>query len=199
MSIDWKAVHERLANNRAIIERELQYTPDEIKRILIARAKTLAQHSAVSHAAGETLDVLEFKLAYENYGIELPFIQEVLPLKSLTPIPGTPPFVVGIINVRGQVFSVLDLKKIFELPEKGLSDSNKVIIIRYNGAEFGILTDTVVGIRTIQNVEIQTSLPTLTGVRQEYLKGITREQLILLDASKLLTDKTLTVNQVDLR
>lgn len=194
MNIDWNAIHARLENNRAIIEREFQYAPEEVKKILTARAKSLARHSSAPQATGGLLNVLEFRLAYENYAIELPFVQEVLPLKSLTPLPGTPPFIVGIINVRGQVFSVLDLRKIFELPEKGLSDFNKVIIVKYNGAEFGIIADAVIGISTILNADIQASLPTLTGVRQKYLKGITREHLVLLDATQLLTDKTLAVN-----
>ena len=115
------------------------------------------------------------------------------PLGNFTPLPGTPPFVLGIINVRGEVRSVIDIKKFFELPEKGLSDLNKVIIVHGRDMEFGILADAVIGVRSLRLAEIQPTLPTLTGVRQEYLKGVTHERLAILDGAKLLSDRKMTV------
>ena len=198
MDIAWKEIYDRLAASRAAIERESTRSSKDIRKILKARARVLAQEPADRHAAGETMDVLEFRLANESYCVELSYIQEVWPLKALTPVPGSPAFVLGIINVRGQVFSVIDLKKFFELPEKGLSDLNKVIIVQHNGVAFGILADAIAGVRSIAVADIQPSLPTLTGIRQEYLKGVTREQKVLLDAERLLSDESLIVNETGL-
>jgi len=61
--------------------------------------------------------------------------------------------------------------------------------------EFGILADSIIGVRNILLSEIQTSLPTLTGIREEYLKGVTKEREIILDAGKLLSDKSIIVNE----
>jgi len=98
--------------------------------------------------------------------------------------------------VRGQILSVLDIKKFFELPEKGLTDLNKVIILSADGMEFGILADAIAGARTVAVGELQTSLPTLTGIREEYLMGITKDLTVILDAKKLLSDKSIVVHEL---
>ena len=138
---------------------------------------------------------MEFLLAYEKYGIESSYVREVYSLKELTPLPCTPLFVLGIINVRGQILSVIDIKKFFDLPEKGLADLNKVIILHSDSMEFGILADVMLGVRNVLLSELQPSLPTLTGIRQEYLKGITAERVVILDAEKLLSDKQIIIHE----
>jgi purine-binding chemotaxis protein CheW len=139
--------------------------------------------------------VVEFRLADEIYALECTYISEVYPLRSLTSIPGTPDFVLGIINIRGQIVSVIDLKKFFELPPKGLSDLTRVIVLKNGGMEFGILAEEVMGTTFIRSGEIQPPLPTLTGIRSDYLKGIAKNRLIVLDAPKLLSDEKIIVNQ----
>ena len=115
-------------------------------------------------------------------------------MRDLTPIPGTPPFVLGIINVRGRIVSILDIRKFFDLPEKGLTDLNKVLILNGHNMEFGLLADAVLGVRKIRANELQASLPTLTGIREQYLKGVTKERFVILDAEKLLADKKIIVH-----
>lgn len=170
-------------------------TPAGKKEILRARAMELARETADGSAAEETLEVVEFLLAQERYGIESSYIREIYPLKELTPVPGTPRFVLGIINVRGQILSVIDIKKFFDLPERGLSNLNKVIILRNDTMEFGILADLIVDVRSIPASQIQPSLPTLTGIREQYLKGVTREHLVILDADRLLSDEKVVVQE----
>jgi len=195
MAIDWNAIHLRLKSAAAALDRDVVSSSAEAGRILKARAQVLAREPEGEGADGGMIEILEFRLAYENYGIESSFVREVYPLKAYTPLPDVPSFVLGIINVRGQIFSVIDLKKFFELPDKGLGDLNKVIIVSSPILEFGILADALIGVRSIQANEIQPPLPTLTGIRQEYLKGIGRDQLVLLDAKKLLSDRNLIVHQ----
>ena len=123
------------------------------------------------------------------------WVTETFPLKELTPLPCTPTFVAGIINVRGRILSVIDIRKFFDLPEKGLTELNKVIIVHNAEMEFGILADEIIGTRTIPLAEVQLPLPTLTGIRGEYLRGVTRERTAILDGAKLLADKNLIVNE----
>ena len=117
------------------------------KQLLKARARKLARDNAKEKPAGESIEVVEFLLAYETYGIESSYVREICPLKELTPVPCTPPFVLGIINVRGQIISVIDMKIFFDLPEHGLTDLNKVIIVHDEKMEFGILADSILGVR----------------------------------------------------
>jgi purine-binding chemotaxis protein CheW len=128
--IDWDTVHRRLEAVQTTLERGWAPTLEEKKRILHARAQALARESVREEAAQGALEVVEFLLAYEKYGIESSYVREVYPIRELTPLPGTPPFVLGVTNVRGQILSVIDLKRFFDLPEKGLSDLKRVIIIR---------------------------------------------------------------------
>jgi len=138
--------------------------------------------------------LLEFRLAQERYALESRWVREVCPLKELTPLPCTPPFVLGIVNVRGRILPVLDLKKFFDLPEQGLPDLHRLILIRGNDLELGLLADVIVGLRSIPADSLQPSLPTLTGIRGDYLKGVTAERLVILDLARILADPKILVH-----
>jgi len=194
-TMEGSELNSRMEAARLAIEKGWEPDPDEKKKILKARAKALAQESKGKETAEIYIEVVEFLLAYEKYGIESSYVREIYPLKELTPMPCTPPFVLGVINVRGQILSVIDIKKFFDLPEKGLTDLNKVIILQSDRMEFGILADVVLGVRNVLLSELQPSLPTLTGIREDYLKGVTGEQVVILDAEKLLSDKKITVHE----
>jgi purine-binding chemotaxis protein CheW len=194
-TIDWKEVLRRLEAAQASVEQRLGPNTEGTKRVLKERAKTLAKEPKGEDKSGESIEVVQFQLAYERYGIESSYVREVYPLKELTPLPCTPAFVLGIINVRGQILSVIDLKKFFDLPEKGLTDLNKVVILHSEEMEFGVLADVILGTENILLSELQQSIPTLTGVREEYLKGVTPERVVILDAAKLLEDKRVIVHE----
>ncbi|MCL5288078.1 MAG: chemotaxis protein CheW [Acidobacteria bacterium] len=193
--VDWTAVRERIGAAMANLERASTDSPEEQRNALRTRAKTLAQPLEEKQWREEGVEVVEFLLAYERYGIETSYVREVYPLKELTALPGLPPFVLGIINLRGQILSVLDIKKFFDLPEKGLTDLNKVLVVRTGQMELGILADAILGVRVISPQDLQPSLPTLTGIRADYLKGVTKERLTVLDALKILTDKKIVVQE----
>lgn len=188
-------IYQRLEAVRLAIEQDFNAIVQKKQEILKKRAKVLAREPQKETTDETFLEVVEFQLEYENYAIETVYIREAYPLKELTPIPCTPPFVLGIINVRGQILSVLDLKEFFNLPEKGLTDMNKVIILHSGKMEFGILADAILGVRSIPLGDIQASLPTLTDIRAEYLKGVTAERLVILDAAKILSDKNIIVHE----
>jgi purine-binding chemotaxis protein CheW len=192
---DWSELHRRLETSRSAMQRRLNPSVEERRTILRARARLLAQEGKGDKELPQSpLEVVEFLLASEHYGIELTHIREIHALSEFTSLPGTPAFVLGLTNVRGQILSVIDIKKLFDLPEKGLTDLNKVIVVRTHQMELGILADAVLGVRTIALNEFRTSLPTLTGIRAEYLKGITKDPLVVLDMDKILSDEKIVVN-----
>ena len=168
--------------------------PNDARQILRARAQALARTPERAPVAGSSLELLEFRLAQERYALENRWVQGVCPLKELTPLPCTPPFVLGIVNVRGRILPVLDLKKFFDLPEQGLTDLHRLILVRDNHLELGLLADVIVGVRSLPLDSLQPSLPTLTGIRSDYLKGVTAERLVVLDLARILADPKIIVH-----
>jgi purine-binding chemotaxis protein CheW len=191
----WADLHRRLETSQSAIRQGLNPTLEEKRTILRARAQVLAQKSTGEERGQESfVEVVEFLLASEHYGIELTYIREIHLLSEFTPLPGTPAFVLGLTNVRGQILSVIDIKKLLDLPEKGLTDLNKVIVVRTDRMELGILADAVIGVRSVALNELQTSLPTLTGIRAEYLRGLTKDPLMILDIDRILSDENIVVD-----
>ena len=175
------------ADSARISERE--------KQVLHARAKELAREPRAAETAGNWIEVIEFELAGEAYALPLAQVCEVSLLKELTPVPCTPPFVLGIINLRGEIRTVIDLKKFFDLPEKGITDLNKIILIQNDGMQLGILADSIRGVRRIRLDDMQPALPTMTGIRADYLRGVTGDRLAVLDAARILSDQRILVDE----
>lgn len=191
----WTDLNARLARVQHESEREYGFSAGEKAQLLKERARALARKPTTQEESGERLEVIEFTLAHEKYAVESRQVLEVYPLRELTPLPCTPPFVLGIINVRGRMLSVIDLKQFFGLPQQGISELNRVIIAHSATMELGILADAITGVRKLPLTEIQPTLPTLTGVRAQYLLGITYERVVVLDLAKILSDETLIVQE----
>ncbi|MBI2748072.1 MAG: purine-binding chemotaxis protein CheW [Burkholderiales bacterium] len=193
--IDWREIRGRLEAAREASERGWLPGPEETKEILKARARALAREPRPAQEAADAIEVIEFVVGQERYAVESACVREIYPLNELTPLPCTPPFVLGVVNVRGQILSVIDVKKFFDLPEKGLTDLNKVVVLHSESMEFGVLADRVAGTRVVPLRELQPSLPTLTGIREEYLRGVTADRTVILDAGKLLSDPKIVVHE----
>ncbi len=167
----------------------------DVRKVLRKRAEALARKPEEEKALGEYVDTVAFRLADEKYAVEVSYVREVLRLKGLTPLPCTPPFVLGAINVRGQILSVIDPRKLFDLPEKALAEQDSVIIVHSGEMEFGILAEAILGVRSIALDELQPVLPTLEGVRGNYIKGLTADRTAVLDGFAILSDRQLVVEE----
>lgn len=194
-TIDWDAIQRRLASAKEDTERRLSGADQKSARLRAMRTQRLSTQLDAPRDPGELLQIIEFRIAWEEYAIESKYVREIYPIRELTELPGTPAFVKGIVSIRGRIISLVDLRKFFGLPDKGLSDLNKAIIIQNEEMEFGLLADNIVEVKTIPKSEIQAPLPTLTGIRQDYLRGIAQGRIVLLDAEKLLSDEGIVVHQ----
>jgi purine-binding chemotaxis protein CheW len=192
---DWEQLHRRLEASQTALQRKLTPSPEERQKILLSRARSLARGKAEAASPRQSMEVVEFILGPESYGIESRHIREVYPLTEFTPLPCTPPFVLGLVNMRGKILSVIDIKKLFDLPEKGLTDLNKVIVVHTDRMELGILADVILGVRSIPLQELELALPTLTGIREDYLLGITKGPMVVLDVTRILSDERILVNR----
>lgn len=195
--LDWAQLHRRLEASNAALKQRLTPSPEEKRKILHARARSLATSGkAEGTSAHLLLEVVEFVLGTEHYGIESCHIREIQPLSEFTPLPCAPPFVLGLVNVRGQILSIINIKKLFDLPEKGLTDLNKVIIVHTRHMELSVLADAILGVRSIPLDELHPALPTQTGIRADYLKGITKDPMVVLDVEKILSDEKILVDEI---
>jgi purine-binding chemotaxis protein CheW len=168
-----------------------QETLELLKRRAIEMGRETDQDTSGRHF----VNVISFSLAGENYGIESEFVDEVFQLKEFAPLPGVPSHILGVVNVRGQILAVIDLKVFFNLPFKGIGELDKVIILRNAQMEFGILADVVYGTQSIDIEEIMAVPQTVAGIGGSYTKGVTKEHLIILNGEALLMDKGLVINE----
>lgn len=191
--IDWNLLYKQIEEQTKLISNE-EDSEEEIKKVLKLRTERLAK-PIKEVELDNTLSVVEFLLAKEKYAIESIYIQEIQPLLDLTPLPTTPKFILGITNLRGQILSVMNLKIFFDLLDADIKNSPKLIIVSVGEMTLAFLADDVIGQSRISLLDLQTSLPTLTEKQSKYLIGITKDELIVLDIVKLLTDKQITVNE----
>ena len=192
--VDWAGVRHRLALVQSALDQQLTPTAREKKQVLRDRARLLAQEPPRAKT-GEFLEVVAFLLSGEKYAIETRYVREVYALKELTPVPCTPSFVLGITNVRGRIVSVVDIRRLFDLPREGLNELDKIVIVESEGMEVGIRADAILGVEPVMREEIQPGLPTLTGIREKYLKEISPERLVILDIERFLSDPGIVVNE----
>ena len=188
----WQRIHQRLAQFEQRLSSGFAIDAETRDARLQERTRQWAARVEEEQLEG-WLEVLTFSLGDELYAIESEHVAEVLPLPQLTPLPGTPPHVLGIVNVRGHIVSLLDLRVLFELPSGGLFDKNFLAILRSPEMEFGLLIDRVQGMARIRREALQSELANLSGVRAAYLLGVTAEQCTVLDGARLLGDPSLRV------
>jgi purine-binding chemotaxis protein CheW len=193
--IDWPEIHRRLAASQEALTRDARLTGDVADAILKTRAESLARENGADSSAKEMLDIVAFMLGQERYGVESRYVREVYPLIELVTLPGTPLFVLGIVNIRGQVLSVIDLGMLFDLPPRGVGEYDRIIVLHNDEMEFGLLGTAILGLTRIPRDALQQSLPTLTGIREKFLLGVTRDRMAVLNAEQLLSDSSMVVHE----
>lgn len=135
-----------------------------------------------------------FELDSEIYGISVSEVREVLRYSDIAPVPGAPNFVVGIINLRGNVVTVIDTRSRFGLPKIEVNDDTRIIIIDIEDQEVGILVDSVAEVVDLDANSIEAAPNVGNEDTSRYIKGVTSMEgklLILVDVNKLLTDEEL--------
>ena len=161
--------------------------------LLRERARSLAKPRDGRQEPTERLDLLEFHLAQERYALEVAAVEDVQPLKELTPLPGTPDFLAGVVSVHGRLVAVIDLKRFLDLPHPGVTDLHSIILLKSAELRIGLLADQVVGVHGVGKGDIQKEfLP--TGIQKEFLRGVTADRLAVIDAAAVLADPRLIVD-----
>ncbi|HUY87938.1 MAG TPA: chemotaxis protein CheW [Pirellulales bacterium] len=172
-----------------------QLSPEAIEELLARRALALEQPPKPDPLENNVLHVVTFTLAGERYGIEAESVREIVCVDDFTPIPGAPPFVTGVVNLRGGIVAVVDLRILLALPARGLVDMPQAIIVGRDTAEFGILATEVQEFVAVRPEELLEPSASSAGIEKALLKGVSVDAMLLLDGRKLLTDPRLFVNE----
>ena len=134
--------------------------------------------------------LVKFQVSDETFGIGITQIFQILKPQEIFKVPNTPPFVEGLLNLRGKVLTVFNLRKRFNMPDKGNDENTKVIIINMNGYLLGFTVDSVTEIVRVSDEEIEDTPPSLTSFDKRFISGVAKlgEKLILLlNLEKVLT------------
>ncbi len=172
---------------------------DDQEAVLQRRLHRRAEQYAVPLKKAYEIDsdaytVLTFDLGAEKYGVDVAVVQAIHILSKITRVPGTPHFYRGVVNVRGEITSVLDLRRFFAMSvDDGDIDSvpHELVIVRAAELEIGLLAHHVEGVMTIP----QTAVEPVDDMN--YALGVTMGRLVLLDISQMFTDTRLIVGGVE--
>ncbi len=147
---------------------------------------------AKENSKDEVIQWVTFKLADETYGINVMQVQEVLRVSEIAPVPGAPHYVLGIINLRGNVVTVIDTRIRLNLTTSELTDSTRIVIIETSKHVVGILVDCVAEVVDVAASEVESAPNVGNDESANYIQGVAsreNELLILVDLNKLLTDE----------
>lgn len=142
---------------------------------------------------GEELKVIVFKLGHEEYGIEVDKVQTIERMMPITRVPKTFSFVKGVINLRGVVIPVIDLRGRFGLPEAEYTDQTRIIIVAANEMEVGFIVDSANDVIDLDSDLIDSPPDVVGGIKAKYLHGVARiseeRLLVMLNLSEVLSRK----------
>ena len=153
---------------------------------------TEKRNIAQNLAEDEVLQWVTFQLENETYGINVMQAQEVLRYTEIAPVPGAPDYVLGIINLRGNVVTVIDTRSRFGLPAGDVSENSRIVIIEAEKQVIGIMVDSVAEVVYLRSSEIDAAPAVGTEESAKFIQGVSNRDgqlLILVDLNKLLSDE----------
>ena len=163
--------------------------PEGRRDVLEFRARLLARVPPEPPRAGEVLELVGFVLAGQRYGIETRFVREVARLTRFTAVPGTPAFVMGVTNLRGEILALFDLRHLLGLTV-GVTDLARIVVLGDHRREFGLLADAASEILYVPGASLaQTEM----AWGRAYVQGVSPDGVVVLSGEALLSDPRLTI------
>jgi len=182
---DWAEIRSRVEAAARALSGTTAPAPEHVRAVLEERARTLARPAA-SPSAADMLEAVTFTLANERYAIESRYVVQVFRLKELSLLPGAKAPIFGVTAWRGELLTILDLRPVLGLSVAALNDLTRVIVLGEERATFGILADAVRDLVTFPTAEVREP-PEGVAMQRMYLRGITGDAVLVLEARKLLT------------
>lgn len=190
---NWEDIKKRIDGAKASMKIRKTLPGYKIAEILRNRAESIANANKVVTIDEELVNIIEFELGKETYAIETLYLKEVTSSEKIYDLPCTPNYIFGVINLRGKIVTIIDLKKYLKLNYKGINDLTSIIIVEFNETLVGFVADKIIGIKNISRGNIQKTKPKLQNIKESFLIGITGETVIILDIIELLEDKSILI------
>ncbi|MEG1609877.1 MAG: chemotaxis protein CheW [Bilophila sp.] len=140
------------------------------------------------------IQLVTFKIAEEEFGVDILKVQEIIRMMPITKVPNAPPFVEGVINLRGKVIPVIDMRKRFGMAASPHDSQTRIEVMDLQGQIIGFVVDAVSEVLRIKESTVEPPPPVVAGIGSEYMRGVGKLQdrlLILLDLDKLLSENEL--------
>ncbi len=140
----------------------------------------------------EVNQLISFEVGQEEYGLEILKVKEVIRIREITHLPGAPSFVRGIINLRGDVIPIIDLRDKFGLPEQEYTESTRVIVAAVEGRLVGMVVDAVSQVVRLPTDQVDPPPPIVGGLSAEFIKGVGKlgdRLIILLNLDRVLSSQ----------
>ena len=167
----------------------------EDKNILRERAAELAKLESDDQETVEAETFIRFRLGKsEEYGITHDHAEEIIDPGYITPVPCTPAVVMGIVNRRGDLLTVLDLKQLFKMEHTESTDAARVVVVSNGAVTLGIFTDEILGENSFESLQLADPLPSHGVQNIQHVKGIFEGKVTILDMEVLIADEALTVD-----
>lgn len=144
----------------------------------------------MDNSADQWEQLVVFRLANEFYGVEISAVNTIIRMQEITDIPQTPVFVEGVINLRGSIIPVIDLRKRFGLPVEQTTKASRIIVVESGGQIIGMVVDAVAETLRLSTAEIEPPSPVISSIDAEYLRAVGKQEnrlVILLDLDRVLT------------
>ncbi len=145
----------------------------------------------VMKMSDETVQIISFKVGDEEYGLEILKVKEVIKVTEITKLPKAPSFVKGVVNLRGDVIPIIDLREKFGLEKAEESDANRVIVVEIEGKSVGMAVDSVSHVIRINESQIDNP-PLVGGMTGDYIRGVVKlgdRLIVLINVDKILTSE----------
>jgi purine-binding chemotaxis protein CheW len=183
--IDWEQVKARLRDSQQALERVLTVSPERLEAIYRERAARLAGRQTPGAGPAAARRVLAFVLRGERYALEFADLAAIRPYAGATPVPGGPPVLLGVINIDGDIRSVVDLARLLELPGGENGADGYVLVVRRHGRQVALRVDQLDKIFQVGAGDLVVPEGS-TGPAAHFLRGLTPDRLRLLNTDALL-------------
>ncbi len=142
-----------------------------------------------SDGSSELLQLVSFNIGSEEFGVDILKVQEINRMVDITKVPQAPHYVEGVINLRGKVIPIIDLRKRFSLEVKAHDKNTRIVVVDIGGNIMGMIVDAVSEVLRLPSDTIEPPPELVTGINSEYIKGVAKLEdrlLIFLDLSKVI-------------
>lgn len=157
-------------------------------------ASVLTQTEATTAVSSEEMQLVSFNIGSEEFGVEILKVQEINRMVDITKVPQAPHYVEGVINLRGKVIPIIDLRKRFNLEIKAHDKNTRIVVVDINGSIMGMIVDAVSEVLRLPADTIEPPPELVTGINSEYIKGVAKLKdrlLIFLDLSQVVAAEEL--------